>query len=664
MQRHSRGWVRNRVSAPSLIVYAQEPACYLPRSNTIQATNDSEADEAPGPESANEAAKTPPTHHAKPSVSDSVHAQFFAPRRPEMRDAATQTTPRTYRDQGTQPSPPPSPRFLSSGGSSADSFGELAPIPRNINRRPRDFVRCIGRGIHQNVSPPPQPNLAPVVRFPPAQPELVPAEPVSSSDRELFAGQPIILLSPPDSEATPSLVRDITDEAPSPDRPWDDTDFEQFENDNDQRLIRIGSQEWAVQPPQPPQPTANAAPAAASESPAAGRWSEDYDAEELAGGNDHHMVRVGELEWGLQSQDGQPGAANTVDESPPAARWSDDFDEFSSLDNQQMVRVGDLEWRLQSEDGQPAARLLDNTPSFVSARDEILRRRSRPHARQIRVPAAAPVTPVQAPAPASVPAQQIDLGPHGLNYLTPHQVLPPGEARGEWDSPQHNPAVEDHHFAAIQGLNQAVNFAAQQFGQLYREREAYRHNNDVNCWKVNRLQEELTRRHQQPGSAPDGDIARLNQQLGEREAENRFLRIRLDQIQREHARLATAQADEDSSEPPGEPSSEAAGTVVHRQLRPSPQQFEDEFDEEDSDLYGPAPETQQAADDAEQIAPGNDTDSFSRDDDQLYHQATGGQVYESEEEDDEQVYQPESEDGDVEDNSTATEPFPPFPYDS
>ncbi len=618
MQRQNRGWVRNRVSAPSLIVYAQEPAYYLPPPNIIETTNDSEADEAPAPELANEAGKTP-AHHSQPSVSNSVQAQFFAAHPPETRDAATQTAPRTYRDQGTQPSPPPSPRYLSSGGSSADTFGELAPIPRNINRRPRKFVRCIGRGIDQNVSPPPQPNVALVVRFPPAQSESVPVEPISSSEGELSAGRPIILLSPPESEATPSLIRDITDEAPSSNRPWDDTDFQQFENDNNQRLVRIGSEQWAVQPPQP---TANAANAA-------------------------------------------PAAASAVSESPPAARWSEDYDEFSSVDNHHIIRVGELEWRLQSENDQSADRLLDNTPSFVSARDEILRRRSRPHARQTRVSAAAPVTPVQAPAPAPVPGEQIDLGPHGLNYLTPHQVLLPGETRGEWDSPQHDHATEDHPFAAVQRLNQAVNFAAQQLGQLYREREAYRHNNNVNCWKVNRLQEELTRRHQlQPGSASSCEIARLNQQLGEREAENRFLRIRLDQIQREQARFASAQADEDSSVRPGGASSEFGATVIHHQPRPSRQQFEDEF--EDEDLYGAAPKPQRPADDAEQVVPGHDSESLPRDDDQLYQHATGGQVYESDEDEeiDEQIYQPESEDADVEDNSTDTEPFPPFPYDS
>jgi hypothetical protein len=465
-------------------------------------------------------------------------------------------------------------------------------------------------------------------------------------------------LSPPESEGTPSLVRDITDEAPSSDRAWDDTDFDQFENDNDQRLVRIGSQQWAVQPPQT---TAHVAPAAAnaasaaSESPSGGRWSDDFDASELAGGNDHQMVRVGELEWGLQTQDGLPVAANTFDESPPAARWSDDYDEFSSVDNQQMVRVGDLEWRLQSEDSQAATHLLDETPPFESARFEIWRRRSRPHARHARVPAASPtaptgnigpVTPVQAFVPP--PAQQIDLGPHGLNYLTPHQVLLPGEVRGEWDSPRHDDAVENHPFAAVQRLRQAADFAAQQLGQLYREREAYRHNNNVNCWKVNQLQEELTRRHHaQRGTAPDAEIARLNQQLGECEAENRFLRIRLDQLDR-----ATAQAEEDSVHP-GDALS-VAGTVLHRQPRPSQQC---EFEEEDSDMYGPAPEVRQQADNAEQVV---------AEDDEVYHQATGGQAYESEQEDEEeveeQIYhpQPESEDADVEDNSTATEPFPSF----
>jgi hypothetical protein len=237
-----------------------------------------------------------------------------------------------------------------------------------------------------------------------------------------------------------------------------------------------------------------------------------------------------------------------------------------------------------------------------------------------------------------------------LNYLTPHQVLLPGEVRGEWDSPRHDEAAENHPFAAVQRLRQAADFAAQQLGQLYREREAYRHNNNVNCWKVNQLQEELTRRHHaQQGNAPEAEIARLNQQLGEREAENRFLRIRLDQLDR-----ATAQAEEDSVHP-GEAFS-VAGTVLHHQ-RPS-QQLEEE--EEDSDMYGPAPEVRQQADNAEQVVAG---------DDEVYHQATGGLVYESEQEDEEQdekidepIYhpQPESEDGDVEDNSTATEPFPSF----
>ncbi|KAK5280915.1 hypothetical protein LTR40_005682 [Exophiala xenobiotica] len=651
MQRDLRRWVRNRVSAPSLIVFAQEPAYYLPRPNTTETTNGTDADKAPTPQFATEAGKTP-THHAKPSVADSVQAQFFAPPRPEMRDAATQTTPPSYRDQGTQMASPPSPRYLSSGGSSADTFGELSPMPRNPNRRPRDFVRCIGRGIDQDVSPPPQPDLAPVVRFPPAQSESVAFEPVSGSEGgELSAGLPSILLSPPESEGTPSLVRDITDEAPSSDRPWDDTDFDQFENDNDQRLVRIGSQQWAMQPPQP---TANAANAA-SVSPSGGRWSDDFDASELAGGNDHQMVRVGELEWGLQTQDGQPGAANTFDESPAAARWSDDYDEFSSVENQQMVRVGDLEWRLQSEDSQAATHLLDETPPFDSARFEIWRRRSRPHAQHARVPATSPtaptgniVTPVQAFVPPS--AQQIDLGPHGLNYLTPHQVLLPGEVRGEWDSPRHDEAAENHPFAAVERLSQAADFAAQQLGQLYREREAYRHNNNVNCWKVNQLQEELTRRHHmQQGTAPEAEIARLTQQLGEREAENRFLRIRLDQLDR-----ATAQAEEDSVHP-GEALS-VAGTVLHHR-RPSQQR---EFEEEDSDMYGPAPEVRQQADNAEPVV---------AEDDEFY-QATGGQVYESEAEDEEQdeeidepIYhpQPESEDADVEDNnSTATEPFPSF----
>ncbi|KAK5459782.1 hypothetical protein LTS15_003911 [Exophiala xenobiotica] len=667
MQRHSRRWVRNRVSAPSLIVFAQEPAYYLPRPYTIETTDGSNANKAPAPQFATEAGKTP-THHAKPSVSNSVQAQFFAPPRPEMRDAATQTTPPSYRDQGTQMSPPPSPpspRYLSSGGSSADTFGELSPMPRNPRRRPRYFVRCIGRGIDQDLSPPPQPDLAPVVRFPPAQSESVAIEPVSLSEGgELSAGTPIILLSPPGSEGTPSLVQDITDEAPSSDRPWDDTDFDQFENDNDQRLVRIASQQWAVQPPQPTANVALAAANAASGSPSGGRWSDDFDASELAGGNDPQMVRVGELEWGLQTQDGQPGAANNFDESPAAARWSDDYDEFSSVENQQMVRVGDLEWRFESEDGQAATHLLDETPPFESARFEIWRRRSRPHAQHPRVPAAAPtaptgnigpVTPVQAFVPP--PAHQNELGPHGLNYLTPHQVLLPGEVRGEWNSPRHDDAVENHPFAAVQRLSQAANFAAQQLEQLYREREAYRHNNNVNCWKVNQLQEELTRRHHlQQGTAPEAEMARLNQQLGEREAENRFLRIRLDQLER-----ATAQAEEDSVHP-GEALS-VAGTVLHHQ-RPS-QQLEEE--EEDSDMYGPAPEVRQQADDPEQVVPVHETDSFSRDDEHLYQQATGGQVYESEQEDEEEVEepiyrpQPECEDADVEDNhSTDTEPFPSF----
>lgn len=298
--------------------------------------------------------------------------------------------------------------------------------------------------------------------------------------------------------------------------------------------VRLANLRSAIAPP--------AAQVDSSDTPPR-RWS-DFDSDEFSTPDNKRLVRVASNQWEVQppkQTSAAPAQSNPgVRSAVPAEAHTDSHENgISSSDphcsndqseklvnsnNKHLVRIGSEQCDLRPEDS-------------ISQHEELLTLPKQPQGQLHKTPTL-------------VTAAHDPLAPFGPVYITPNQILLTGEYKGEWDSqPRNRVDPLDLRLGGIPGLNDAVYAAAEEYDNLYRAHRALMHNNNVSTWKVTVL---------------EGELLRRNRQVQEQEAEIRFLRIRLGQVERERGIV-----DDD--------------TVVHKRVA------SEVDDEEDSELYQAAP---------------------------------------------------------------------------